>query len=148
MTYWRFLAVLGVAWFGALGQAAACSCITREFSVFEVLNEGGIVALGTPIEAETRREEFEGGGSMERVVYRFQVKKALNQRLPQTISVMTNRDSAACGAPLELGAETMLWLSPQEDQAYAIGLCSQLFIGAQEAQWRAVFDAMPSADSP
>ncbi|AZG45136.1 hypothetical protein [Gordonia insulae] len=81
------------------GTACACSCAARPTAA--VIKDASAVVLGIPVSRVA-------DGSAVR--YRFEVRQSYKQRVPQTITVLTSSSSAACGVPLEIGAERLLVL--------------------------------------
>lgn len=134
------LTILILACLGAQ-SALACSCMRPKESVIEILREGTIIAQGV---AERVTGQPQGDALPRRHIYRFAVKKSLNRRLAADITLTTASSGAACGADLQSGSESIVVLYPSaEDGVYSFGLCGQLLVGANEEDWKTLFDAIP-----
>jgi hypothetical protein len=124
------------------GMAFACSCaaprspeamigasdnIFRAQIVSATLNSTGFASTVTAI--VNVLETFKGDASGAEVI-------------------TTALQSATCGVPITLGAQTVYFASESNDGAYSVGLCSQLPYDSDRAAYEAALDALaPAAPS-
>ncbi|MBX2856719.1 MAG: hypothetical protein KTR21_17155 [Rhodobacteraceae bacterium] len=143
-----FVAIAGAICLAAAGEAAACSCMAEKTTVIEVLRAGYVVAQGVATGVQDRPAQGDDLGFYDdQIAYTVAVAKSLNRRLPEEVTVLTAADGAMCGVSLEIGAEAMLLLHPDEEEVFSVSLCGQLLVDALIEDWRVLFDAMPAAGS-
>ncbi|MFW0797701.1 hypothetical protein AAFP30_28125 [Gordonia sp. CPCC 205515] len=131
MTLVRVVVVLlamGGLFLIAPGTACACTCVPRPAAA--VVKDASAIVVGTPVS-----REVDGTA----VRYRFEVRDSYKARVPQTITVLTSSNSAACGLELELDKERMLVLGhtpgglAAADGEWGASLCDNTAIGLDDA---------------
>lgn len=118
---------VGVLFVITPGIASACTCAPRPAAA--VVKDASAIVVGTPV---SRADD----GSATR--YRFEVRDSYKARVPQTITILTSSNSAACGFDLDLGKERMLVLGhapaglAAADGEWAASLCDNTSVGLDD----------------
>ncbi|MGV9710739.1 hypothetical protein ACWDTI_08755 [Gordonia sp. NPDC003424] len=111
----------------APGSACACTCAPRPAAA--VVKDASAIVVGTPVS-----RTLDGSA----VRYRVEVRDSYKARVPQTITVLTSSDSAACGLDLQLGTERLLVLGhaptglAAADGEWGATLCDNTAIGLDD----------------
>ena len=115
--------------------ALACSCAQPTKSASEIASEGNIVVMGVAV-SENISSEPNGV-----VSYRFKVSHSVNAKLRDEITVTSPVSSATCGARLEVGAVSVVWLHDSKTGLYQFSSCSQIAVQHDLDGWNVILDA-------
>jgi hypothetical protein len=114
-------AVILAAWLISAEPASSCSCVRPPTTAEEVMRKIPLLFWGRAVSMQ------EAGGER---VYAVELW-AGNAALPMTVSVKTQRNSAACGIDLPLNQVELIAASTR-DGAIRAGLCNKHWVDAHK----------------
>lgn len=115
--------------------ALACSCAQPTKSASELAGEGNIIVKGVAVSEDISSEPTGV------VTYRFKLTHSVNAKLGDTIMLKSPASSATCGARLDVGAVSLVWLHASKDGEYWFNSCGQVAVHHDQDGWNAILDA-------